>query len=1063
MRILKLRLLNLNSLAGEWSVDFSHPAYHDGGILAITGPTGVGKTTLLDAICLALYGATPRLGRIAKGANEIMTRGEGECAAELTFATPSGRYRVHWSQRRARKKPDGPLQDPRHEIADDKSGRVLESSLTRTLQHVEEITGLNFHQFTRSALLAQGAFAAFLEAEPRDRADLLEQLTGTELYGEISRQAHERRQAEYKILENLKRDQEGVARPGEAAISDDELRRMADSLTALHQELERRRAAAAWLAKLAELETESRDLAVRAQELSGQKESFGPDQKRLARSRDALRLAGAYERLGLLRQKRDRAEEDVKSGQAARPALEKARGAAAGAAQAAQALLTQARRDEDQARPVISQVRTVEVTLRENEARLAPLEAERRALAAELATLTGREFTFDAAGWSAGVRFFEEARADLAQRQAEAAARRQALAGLWAGQEPPDWRARLGALHHRLTELKNLNDDLAALDQARKDLAGAEQRRQKTQAELAAARADLASAEKRVKGLEREAEHLAARWNLQERLRSLEKWRPHLHDGQPCPLCGALEHPYAEPGRWPADEVAEADLAKNRADLHAARQALQAATARESRLRQLAQSEAEAADRLADEGDRFAKQISRRAETLGLDTVAARRQEAVLDLARADRAELTAVENRLRQAEALDKELARLEREITALAATIEKGERVLQEAAAREATLEGLNTRRKELRQERAGLFGDRDPDAEEKRLRAEVLAAEKNFMAKDQAGRAADEAWAKGQTMMTEAAARRDDLAAEAQAQAETFQAELAGAGFADEPAFLAAALPPEERERLERHERELAEAQAGLTARQKDNETRLARERERRLTAQTRAELTAETESLTAEHQNLQAQWGAARARLAEHQAAAQKYAELSRRIEAQEREFRRWDRLRDLIGSADGQKYRAFAQGLTFEILVHQANRQLVRLSDRYLLLRDPERPLELKIMDNYQAGEIRSTKNLSGGESFLVSLALALGLAQMASQRVRVDTLFLDEGFGTLDEEALDQALDALAGLRADGKLIGVISHVQALVARVGTRIQVRQRRGPHSELLGPGVAGGGTY
>jgi exonuclease SbcC len=127
-----------------------------------------------------------------------------------------------------------------------------------------------------------------------------------------------------------------------------------------------------------------------------------------------------------------------------------------------------------------------------------------------------------------------------------------------------------------------------------------------------------------------------------------------------------------------------------------------------------------------------------------------------------------------------------------------------------------------------------------------------------------------------------------------------------------------------------------------------------------------------------------------------------------------------------------------------------------MTDRYLLTRDIHQPLELNVIDSYQAGEIRSTKNLSGGESFVVSLALALGLSQMAGRNVRVESLFLDEGFGTLDDETLDTALETLAGLRHDGTLIGVISHVAALQERIGTRIQVVPRTGGTSILRGPG-------
>lgn len=132
------------------------------------------------------------------------------------------------------------------------------------------------------------------------------------------------------------------------------------------------------------------------------------------------------------------------------------------------------------------------------------------------------------------------------------------------------------------------------------------------------------------------------------------------------------------------------------------------------------------------------------------------------------------------------------------------------------------------------------------------------------------------------------------------------------------------------------------------------------------------------------------------------------------------------------------------------MVSHANRQLEKMTDRYLLIRDDQQPLELNVVDNYQAGEIRSTKNLSGGESFIVSLTLALGLSKMASRRVRVDSLFLDE-------EALETALETLSGLQQDGKLIGIIPHVSALKERISTQINIIPVLGGRSSLSGPGI------
>ncbi len=128
-----------------------------------------------------------------------------------------------------------------------------------------------------------------------------------------------------------------------------------------------------------------------------------------------------------------------------------------------------------------------------------------------------------------------------------------------------------------------------------------------------------------------------------------------------------------------------------------------------------------------------------------------------------------------------------------------------------------------------------------------------------------------------------------------------------------------------------------------------------------------------------------------------------------------------------------------------------------MNDRYVLIRDREQPLELQVIDTYQAGEKRSTRNLSGGESFIVSLALSLGLASMASQ-TRIDSLFLDEGFGTLDEETLDTALSALASLQREGKLIGVISHVPLLQERIPLHIQVKPQSNGNSSIEGPGCS-----
>ncbi|CDG82211.1 AAA family ATPase [Janthinobacterium agaricidamnosum] len=174
-----------------------------------------------------------------------------------------------------------------------------------------------------------------------------------------------------------------------------------------------------------------------------------------------------------------------------------------------------------------------------------------------------------------------------------------------------------------------------------------------------------------------------------------------------------------------------------------------------------------------------------------------------------------------------------------------------------------------------------------------------------------------------------------------------------------------------------------------------------------------------------------------------------------IGAQEDIERRWARLNELIGSADGKKFRNYAQQFTLDVLLGYANAHLNQLARRYQLERiaNPASPsLGLMVRDQDMGGELRSVHSLSGGESFLVSLALALGLASLSSNRVRVESLFIDEGFGSLDSETLRVAMDALDGLQSMGRKVGVISHVQEMTERISTKILVQPSAGGKSRV-----------
>ena len=188
------------------------------------------------------------------------------------------------------------------------------------------------------------------------------------------------------------------------------------------------------------------------------------------------------------------------------------------------------------------------------------------------------------------------------------------------------------------------------------------------------------------------------------------------------------------------------------------------------------------------------------------------------------------------------------------------------------------------------------------------------------------------------------------------------------------------------------------------------------------------------------------------LAEDVKARREQKEQIERIAILEKDARPWFVLRDLIGSADGNLFSRFAQGLTLGQLVVFANKHLRELNPRYRIHRVAEADLELEIIDCYEANAIRPTRSLSGGESFLVSLALALGLSELAGRNTKIESLFIYEGFGSLDNDTLDVALSALENLRLQNHAIGVISHVEELKVSLSTQIQVTRKADGHAEL-----------
>ncbi|MGB5867950.1 MAG: AAA family ATPase, partial [Arcobacteraceae bacterium] len=275
-------------------------------------------------------------------------------------------------------------------------------------------------------------------------------------------------------------------------------------------------------------------------------------------------------------------------------------------------------------------------------------------------------------------------------------------------------------------------------------------------------------------------------------------------------------------------------------------------------------------------------------------------------------------------------------------------------------------------------------------------------------------------------------------------TLEKELQNSGFEDLVSFEKALLPKEQREELTLYCQTIQEQYNSCQTLKTDTAKKLLEHKKQMPTQKTLQAIDEELLELKTKSDELQLSIGEISAVLKRNEQDRLKNQEKIQELEQKKEHFKVWIKLNEMIGSADGNKFAKFAQGITLDQLINLANNHLTLLSSRYELQRssDPKQLLEIEVCDSFQGDVIRPVSTLSGGESFIVSLSLALGLSELASQKIAIDSLFLDEGFGTLDENSLEIALNALNLLQSSGKMVGVISHVEALKERIPLQIKV---------------------
>lgn len=1138
MKILSLRLKNLNSLKGETHIDFTAPAFAD-GLFAITGPTGAGKTTLLDAICLALFHRTPRMATISASHNPLMTEHTSDCLAEVEFESRGERYRAFWAQRRARDKVGGRLQAPQVELAR-ADGSIITTSIKDKLDETEARTGLDFGRFTRSVLLAQGQFADFLNSSDRDRAELLEQLTGTDIYSDISQRVYLHADQRKRELEQLQ------ARAGGVQLLSDEAReQLQQQLHALDAglppllcERESAREALAWRQQLEEVSL-SLLAAEQAQQAARQAMAAGaPARERLLRAQPAELLWPLYSHWQQVQQRMREASTErevmrqhhVELQQAERDQLWRSLQLALQAeqlgrrtmldSQAIYESLQSTQRELSAHAQLGDRLPGWRVGFSQLQATTVAQHQAELALAAAIEKSTQAADRVQAAELHRGT-----LDAGLSRITSALAAQKQQLTDACDGsslQALRDSRERLRERYAGLRELLPLAEqregvrvqlvaEQAALQQLQGDLEADVKRYE-------AAKHLLNDSETLLKDKQRIVE-------LERQIMDLAGHRAALQDGAACPLCGAIEHPAIEHYRQldPSQAQAEA-LAAEQQHQHAGAQLrhceLQHArrnTEREQKQRSLLdleQQQLTLARRwtvrceqqpLTLTAGKEAQELQAQLQALqvqgialaerltaleklqdGVQSMQQQFEQQQLGLARHD-TQLAGLRDSLTLA--LVQQQDGLQRRDTAVAEVqqirealitdlpdaelpaqaddwLRQREQEWSQWRARDAQLRQLQQTLVELRSD-AKQAGEQH-QAWQQRWQdsghtASIMAPLPPVAAPTAALVQAAAAVAELQQQLQQHAAKLHGievlLSSHVQEQASSrhaFEQGLHAHAFASVEAFLDARLAPPQRQQLQSAEDALTQALADAGGRAAQ-----LRERHAALQATPRSGLdlqqllTAAAASESAVDQARE-QRTVASTQLDSDRDLRQNLQALYTQIAEANAQLEQWQHLNGLIGSAQGDKFRTFAQGLTLDQLVRLANQHLARLDGgRYCLARAGS-GLGLSVLDTWQADARRDTRTLSGGESFLVSLALALGLSDLVSHKTRIDSFFLDEGFGSLDPDSLDVALDALDSLNAQGKLIGVISHVDAVKERIPVQIQVRRTRGlGHSSVLCP--------
>ena len=971
MKILAIRLKNLASIEGTFEVDFQTEPLRSAGIFAISGPTGAGKSTILDALCLALYDKTPRFAISGEnlyltdmGDNQInqsdvkniLRRGTGEGFAEVDFLGATGhRYRSRWSVRRARSKATGSLQAQAMQVVDLDTDEELQGTKTELLNQLGALVGLTYEQFTRTVLLAQNDFATFLKSREAAKAELLEKLTGTEIYSKISKEIYTRYKEADQELNSLK----GTVHLIELLPEEE--------WAALQKEretvAEHRSKGVKLLADLNAQLNVVHSLKVQQELLIKKHQEAAQEEEKRKQLHDSL--LQQTEQYARFKEQWEALQPDLRKARELDVKIQSAMNVYKDAEQSWQSACRQSAGQEEKVRSSMTILQTsfkklevfVEEQMEDTGALLSKGEEVLAQKEKELAGLEKLNEQRVSRLNAYNIRSLGEDQKDLTQKQTY-------LQKAW--QQMNEWQKAGTEVIRLETSLEDVFDKQKALQQ-----------------EVSGLTALLSVKEAQLKSLQRLYEN--ARMAISKDLQAL---RSHLHEGEVCPVCGSKEHPFSK-----EEKAVDAIYKDIECEYRVAADELQKLNNRNVAIQQDIRHWKEQQE-----------------QTAKLLLVAKKEVEQKCPQSEEEK-----------QSDYFERELKQLDERQNELSARLKEYDFFLKQWKQEDERIQKLRLH--------CGDF--REYIGKCRLLQQESSAAQEQL------------------SVFQRAEAMESTRFQVIRKELETLQSErvaLLKGKAVDEAEAAVSRREKEIVESLELARKEVEKAQASISVLQGEMKQlnlaiqELVKQSEVIEQPEQLPELIATQQSVNQERER---HLSGVETRILQQIQNKAKLEAVSKQLEEKQAVAERWSKLNKLIGSADGTKFKVIAQSYTLNLLLIHANKHLSYLSKRYKLQQVPG-TLALQVIDCDMCDEVRTVYSLSGGESFLISLALALGLSSLSSNNLQVESLFIDEGFGSLDADSLRTAMEALEQLQMQGRKIGVISHVQEMSERIAVQVQLHK-------------------